>query len=257
MSTKPSRLMPYSGWRRIFEREQLGDVAGADDDRVLHVGVGAAHARAGHGAGQRDEHDRRDPEGEQLRRVRVGEAGHPGERDQQEGADGDEQEHARRVVDRRVVGVLLVAVVEAEQPREHEPERERDEEAAELEPRAYPVHRVGARPEDQLCQCEREHEPGNVGREERPADDPAAPVRGAEAPAADQLAGALVDEVLERDRMLPGSLDGHRCGWGEYLVDAGQTRSASFAALVGSAAATPPSGFPTGSALRCCGSPYP
>ena len=37
-STKPTRLMPYSGCWRKLAGDQLADVAGADDDRVLEVG---------------------------------------------------------------------------------------------------------------------------------------------------------------------------------------------------------------------------
>ena len=38
VSTKPTRLIPYSGWVDLF-REQLADVARTDDDGVLDVGL--------------------------------------------------------------------------------------------------------------------------------------------------------------------------------------------------------------------------
>ena len=46
-STKPTRLMPYSGCCSDLARDELTDVAGADDDRVLEVGEAAPAPDAG------------------------------------------------------------------------------------------------------------------------------------------------------------------------------------------------------------------
>ena len=59
-STKPTTLMPYSGCCRILRRDQLADVAGADDHRVLLVRDAAADDAARNRRGSNVTIERRD-----------------------------------------------------------------------------------------------------------------------------------------------------------------------------------------------------
>ena len=68
-STKPTMVEAVLGMLEELLRDQLADVAGADDERVLLVRVGAPGERAPRDAADGDEQDRRGPEGEELAEV--------------------------------------------------------------------------------------------------------------------------------------------------------------------------------------------
>ena len=186
-------------------RDLLADVSCADDDRVLDVRVGAPADGTRGAPGEGDEDDRCRPEDEQLPHLRVRDAGLPGDHEEHPGTDRDHVEHAEHVVDRRVVGAGLVAVVEAVGAREQEPERQREHEADELRPDAEAIELgLGLGPEDDLRDGEREQEAHDVGGRERPLDQPAASPRPPEASLPDQVARALADEVLGGERVSDG-----------------------------------------------------
>src|SRR6266852_5231655 len=79
---------------RELLRDQLPDVAGADDDRVLDVADVAAGERAGRRAAERDGAHGERPEGDQAAEVEGGGAGELRGREEEPGADGDEVEDA-------------------------------------------------------------------------------------------------------------------------------------------------------------------
>ena len=105
-------------------RDLLPDVARADDQRVLDVGIGAATQRARHESCEHDEDDREEPEEAELREARGRDSGHVDEREQHPGADREHVEDADEVVDSRVVRTLFVSGVEAVEAPEDDPERE-------------------------------------------------------------------------------------------------------------------------------------
>ena len=103
--------------------DELPDLARAEDDRVLQVRDPVPAEGASRRAADGDQADREAPEDDQLEKCRVGEPGDPGTEVEDPGADGDEVEHAQELVDGRVVGPLLVVVVEAVELRAEDPAR--------------------------------------------------------------------------------------------------------------------------------------
>ena len=83
-------------------------------------------------------------------------------------------EHADDVVDRRVIGALLVAIVEPVDPGQQDPEREGSHEERDLPDRR---DAVGRRPWRNECKrheiCAKE--PHDVGAEQQPPHEPTAP----------------------------------------------------------------------------------
>ena len=120
-------------------RDELADVAGADDHRVLDVRRAAMEHGPGDRAADGDEGDRERPERDELDQARVGEMGERRSDEQEPGADGDHHEHRGQVVDRRVVGALVVAVVQAEELGRDQPGRQRHQERGHLERQREPV----------------------------------------------------------------------------------------------------------------------
>ena len=134
---------------RVLEelpRRELADVAGADDDRVLEVERTAPGDRAREPAGRRHEDDGEQPEEDEPRHVRARAAGEPRGDEERPRAERDELEDADDLVDRRVVDVLLVAVVQPVELGRDDPERQRQHEDGELNPgmRAAPAGRRSA-----------------------------------------------------------------------------------------------------------------
>ena len=109
-------------------RDQLADAACSDDQRVLDVRRCPSNDRAGHDAATGDEHDRRHPECEELAEVWFGHMREPGAGNEDPGAEGDHVENTPRVIDRGIVGLLLVAVVEPVRAGEQHPDRQRRDE---------------------------------------------------------------------------------------------------------------------------------
>ena len=119
---------------------------------------------------------------------------------EQPGADRDEVEDADDVVGRRVVGALLVAVVEAVELRRDDPERQRREE--DRPPRRADVATAGRRAGySRLRDEEREQQPDEVGGEQHPAHQPTAALDPRRPPAPlEDLERPLVDGPSARRR---------------------------------------------------------
>ena len=120
---------------RQLEGELLADVPRADDDCVLLVAgqVAAEHPRDG--AQGRDQDDRGEPEDAESAEHRLHEVRGDAEEGEDPDADRDASEDTDDVVDRRVVGPLLVAVVEPLEAQEKKPAGNREEECHVLETR--------------------------------------------------------------------------------------------------------------------------
>ena len=89
---------------------------------------------------------------------------------------GDEVKDADDVVDGRVVGALLVAVVERVELRGHHPGRQGDQEEQPLRARGETLEEGRPGGEERLGEEERRDQADHVGDEERPPDEPAATV---------------------------------------------------------------------------------
>ena len=99
--------------------------------------------------------------------------GHRRAREEEPGTGREEPEDADEVVDRRVVGTLLVVVVELVELRDHDPERQGGDEQEDLHPDA---HRARSRieAERKLGRDEGQHEPQYIGEDQEPDDEPTA-----------------------------------------------------------------------------------
>ncbi len=102
-------------------RDQLADVAGADDDRVLQVLDLPPAVAARQRTHDHDREDRCGPEEHQLRHRHAADVGHLHAHEQEPGAERDQVEDRDELVDGRMVGALLVAVVEAVHLRHERP----------------------------------------------------------------------------------------------------------------------------------------
>ncbi len=114
---------PVLGMLQDLAAEQLADVAGADDDAVLNVREAQPRGRARGDAAERDERERERPEQGRLLRVDVDAAGRVADDPERPGRHGDQVEDADEIVGGRVLGALLVVVVEPVEPREDDPRR--------------------------------------------------------------------------------------------------------------------------------------
>ena len=183
--TQPQRLLvdqaeqakPIFTVLTDLARDQLPDLAGADDDRVLDVGrrTQADAAREHPAAGY--EQRRQDPEHDQLPRPRIGDPGQPAAEEEDPGAERDQMDDADEVVDGRIAEALIVVAVEAVHCREQHPGRQAEEEDGELvhRPRTGPL---GAQPENEYAREERRRQSGRVCKNERAANQrPTAPRR--------------------------------------------------------------------------------
>ena len=121
-STKPTTPMPYSRcWISLRATSWPTSPAPTTIAFCTYAGLRGDAARA-HGAAGGHEDDRERPERDELRHVRG--CGDPDAHDDDEaepGADGREVEDTDQVVERRVVGALVVVVVELVELRERRP----------------------------------------------------------------------------------------------------------------------------------------
>jgi hypothetical protein len=173
-------------------RDRLPDVARAHDDGVLEVGRVPAAIATRARTPERDEHRGERPEGGDAPKLRVGETAEVRAGEEHPCPERDHVQDADQVVGRRVVGPLLVAVVETVELGEDDPagKRREEEEVLGLEcdsPR-------GPRAERKLRSQEGASEPEDVGGQQHPAHEPAAPPdEGGPPPAVDDLERSLVD----------------------------------------------------------------
>ena len=122
----------------------------------------------------RHEHDRRHPEREQLAEIRVADPCQPGAGDEDPGAERDHVQDTPGVVDRRVIRLLLVAVVQAVGAGEQHPDRQRRHKDQRFREKADPIQRDRVVDDEDLADHERGRQTGDVGRGKRPPDEPAA-----------------------------------------------------------------------------------
>ena len=120
---------------RQLQGELLADVPGADDDGVLLVPRQVAAERPRDGAQRRDQDDGGEPEDAKPGEHRLHEVGRNTEESEDPDSDRDAAEDTDDVVDRRMVGALLVPVVEPLEPQQEEPARDREQERYVLETR--------------------------------------------------------------------------------------------------------------------------
>ena len=142
-STKPSEVDAVLRMLDELAGDELADVAGTDDDVFCTYVLAAAGDRPGAGARDRDEDGSPSPRSAtSLGRLGSASPVTDAPDEEEPGTERDELEDADEVVDRRVVGPLLVVVVELVELRHDDPERQRDDEQEDLHPDA---HRAGSR----------------------------------------------------------------------------------------------------------------
>ena len=129
---EPDDVEPVLGMLLDLVGEQLRDLARPDDDDVLHVRHLTASDQPAERAKERDERDRDQPEHDEPPEVRVRHVDDVREDEVGPGSERERLEHADDVVDGRVVGTLLVAVVEAVDVEQEDPERHRRREEDDL-----------------------------------------------------------------------------------------------------------------------------
>ncbi len=127
--------------------QQARDLTRPDDDDVLDVrGVPPSHDSRDRPE-QRNEQDRDRPEDDEAREVRMRQADDLRDRHEPPRADGDHLQNAEDVVDGRVVGSLLVSIVEAVHACDEHPEGEARDEECDLPARVDLIDRgIRARP---------------------------------------------------------------------------------------------------------------
>ena len=117
---------PVLGMLSQLAGDQLSDVASTDDDGVLQVGeVAPAHGACRCSSGG-DDHHRQGPKDGQLDRLRVRYAGEPRAGEHGPATERHHVEHTGELVHGRVVGPLLVSVVEPVDLRHQHPDRKRE-----------------------------------------------------------------------------------------------------------------------------------
>ena len=191
---------------RVMEElpgNELADVAGADDDRVLEVHQPLSDARPHGGAADDQQRDRNQPEDDHAAGRRSRKTEEPRDGDERPRSGRDELEDTDEVVHRRVIGSDVVAVIEAEDLRRDHPRRKGCEQDEDL----Y----SGRKGRERAGQREGESEPDHVRDEEQSPHQPAAATApAAYPPAPEDLKRAGIDgvehtfvqdEVLGEDRV--------------------------------------------------------
>ena len=191
---------------RVLEQlpgHELAHVACADDHRVLQIGdVPAAEAPCD-APRDRDEHDGRDQEERKPAEGGLGDPERPqGQRDHPQ-TRRRQMEDADDVFRRRVIGALLVALVEAVELRQDDPERQADQEEQRLAADRQAAAEQPRLAREGLCHQERERQADDVGHEQRAPNQPATPLVGpCGAALVENRAGPVVDRpdqpALER-----------------------------------------------------------
>src|SRR5688572_16865391 len=91
--------------------EQIRDVTRADDDDILDVRALAATNRAARGTQKRDERDGEQPEDDESGQIRIREIEDVRDDEEAPRPQRDDLEDSHNVVDRGVIGALLVTVI--------------------------------------------------------------------------------------------------------------------------------------------------
>ena len=154
--------------------EQARDVARADDEDVLHVRGLASADHADEDAEEPDEADRERPEHHEPLERRMGELDDVRADEEDPGSDRDDLEDAEEVVDGRVIGALLVAVVQPVQRARESPRAGRLAQNRTSSHCGTTVSTGVGRRNDSLRDDERGHEPDDVREEQQSTHEPAA-----------------------------------------------------------------------------------
>ena len=194
---KPDDIDAVLRMLQELARDRLADVACSDDDRVLDVLEAPAADRACEGASRDYEHDREQPEDEQLMQVERRHVSHGRADKEDPGADCDEVKDAYEVVDGRVVVALFVVLVQPVEPCHHDPGREGERESEPFHPWADRVA-VPYRRVEELGREEGQTQADEVCEDERAPDEPATPSSDVAAlPAVHDLQGPFTDHVSQ------------------------------------------------------------
>ena len=149
--------------------KKLTDVSGPDDQGVLDVARRASRKCSSRCAGEREGHDRRRPEGDQRVAAHL-ELEDPRDDDSEPGAEADVEDEHAQLVERRVVELLSIAVVQPKDLSAHEPERDRRGEECEVPTERGAVSAVDDEEGEQQSQCIRCEKPATY--DDSPAGQP-------------------------------------------------------------------------------------
>ena len=163
---------------------------------VLLVAGQVPAERPRDGAECRDQDDGGEPEDAEPGEDRLHEVRGDPEEGEDPDADRDAAEDADDVIDRRVVGPLLVPVVEPLEAQEKEPAGDREQECHDLEARSDSVARRAAR-DKRAGKSEGEDEPHDVGDEQAAPNESASPIP---LPPDGQLDGLLLERCANEIR---------------------------------------------------------
>ena len=178
-----------------LESKLLTDVARADDHRVLCVAGQMPAEGSSDGAERRDQEQGQQPEDREPSQDGLHEVCRDPEEREDPDSDRDAAKHTDDVVDRRMIGPLLVPVVEALEPEQEHPARDGEEECQVLEARGDPVPRVSDGRHERARENEGECEPHDVGDEQRPPYEGSPPIPAPRQRRLDRLLFRCVDEV--------------------------------------------------------------
>ena len=128
----PTGSSPYSGWRRIL-RTSASVIGDWPMSNTLLGPDRNVSRRAGRRPGARSEHDPRNAEGERLGEVEAVPAEQLRSRPRGAGPEHEGVEEGGQIVERRGVDALDVALVEAVEAEEHEPDGQRGEEPEQVQ----------------------------------------------------------------------------------------------------------------------------
>ena len=173
---EPDEPDPVLSVIRQLQRELLADIAGADDHCVATITGQMSAQRARSRAERRDQDDCQEPEDSEPSQNGLHEVGRDPEEREHPDSDRDAAKDADDVVDGRVVGPLLVPVVEALEPEQQDPSGDREHERQVFVARADPVPHLPDRRDEGVRENEGEDEAHEVGGEEHPPDEGAAPI---------------------------------------------------------------------------------
>src|SRR5207249_8545170 len=115
------------------------------------------------------------PEGKELRDTGIDERGHPGEYEEQPTDNGREMEDRHELVDRGVVGALLVAAVQPVESSDQDPGRQCGQEGGRFDAQSKSPRSGMVEAEQELRDKESEDQSDHVGAQEHSSNQPSSP----------------------------------------------------------------------------------
>ena len=150
---------------------------------------------SGDGAEGRDQEHGQEPEDSEPSQDGLHEVCRDAEEREDPDSDRDAAKDADDVVDGRVIGPLLVPVVEALEPEKEDPAGDREQERQVLEARGDPVPHVSDGRHERVREDEGEDEPHDVGDEQHPPYESSPPIPTPRQRHLDRLLFRCVDEI--------------------------------------------------------------